>query len=205
MEKKYTPEDIKAVTARESVRLMPEIYFQKCFDAQNLNDLPLELACHAIDECYENNCTSIELTLFNDHFCLKYNAGMSLEMKDGKCIAELIMTTLFACSNEKKHLSVGEEFCELGIATINFASEYCVLTTVYSGQLGRFHFNEGELTSHQLKQIENQANYTEITLKPDPVLFNEIYFSVEGVRSKVQKLAMKLEGISIVLIDQSSN
>jgi DNA gyrase subunit B len=199
MEKGFSEDDIKTVTSCEHVRLRPGLYFAKCFNENNLDSLPLELACHAIDECYDNNCTTIEIQLFESHFSIKYDAGMSLEKNDGEYKAELIMTAIFACRNEKKHLAVGEEFCELGIATINFASEFCRLTTVSNGLKGIFHFECGQISSRDVQPTIEQSEFTEIVLKPDPEIFDGLKFSYEGVKSKAEKLGMRLEGIDIVL------
>ena len=78
MKKKYTEDDIRVVTAREAVRLRPSMYLEEIFNEGNLNSLPIEVLCHAIDEYYDKNCSTIEITLNKDHFSIKYNAGLSL-------------------------------------------------------------------------------------------------------------------------------
>lgn len=201
MEEIFTEDDFIVATAAEVVRARPGLYFSKCFAENNLDSLPLELACHAIDECYDNNCDTIEIQLFDQHFSIRYNAGMSLTMHYDEYRAELIMTQIFACRNEKKHLSVGDEFCELGIATINFASEFCTLTTVSNGQKGVFHFESGQTTSRDVQPENELDEFTEIVLKPDPILFNDLKFSYEGVRAKVERLQKRLEGVELVLVN----
>jgi len=197
MESKNEYDKIQSLTACEAVRLRPNIYFEKCFKEQHLDDLPLEVACHAIDEVFDNNCTSIAFVLFDDYFSLKYDAGMSLEKRHDKYRAELIMTAVFACRNEKKHLEVGAEFCNLGIATINFASEHCTVTTVANGQKGMLHFEAGQLVSLDVKPVGEQAEFTEIVLKPDPSIFKDLKFSFDGVKTKTDNLSEKLDGVHI--------
>jgi len=149
------------------------------------------------------NCSRIEFNLYDDYFSLRYDAGMSLEKRNDCYKAELIMTAFFACRNVKKHLLVGEEFCELGIATINFASEYCELITVSNGLKGVFHFKEGAKTSSKVEAIDSLAEYTEIILKPDQQIFNDLKFSYEGVKLKVEELSAKLGDVEIILSNKS--
>ncbi|MGK0389368.1 MAG: hypothetical protein ACI94Y_002108 [Maribacter sp.] len=68
------------------------------------------MACHGIDEYFDGNCDSLTITVFDDHFSLEYNAGISLEIRGGieYTKAEDIFTRMYACSNEKKHLAVGK-------------------------------------------------------------------------------------------------
>lgn len=199
MEEEYSADNIRVDSPVEAVRRRPKLYFETCFQAGNLNSLPLELACHAIDEVFDKNCTLIEFTLFKDHFSIRYDAGMSLRKRGNKPWAESIMTEIYACRNHKKHLSVGEEFCELGIATINFASEFCKIKTIFNGKIGTFEFEFGEIVHSNVEPTEITVNSTEIMLKPDPLLFENLSFTFEGVKVKVDALRERLNGVRLVL------
>ncbi len=198
MEELNNENKIIALSGIEAVRRRPEMYFQKCYEEQSLDYLGLEMACHAIDEFIDGNCTKLEFTLKNNSLGLRYNAGMSLELTGEKSKAELIMSVLFACSNEKKHKAVGDEFCELGMATINFACEYCELETVKDGQRGNFVFKEGALTEKKIELTEeNCAPYSTITMLPDKNLFGELSFTYEGLQAKTALLTAKYEGLAV--------
>jgi len=205
MEKKYGLDDIRVVSPCEAVRLRPKIHFEQCFTDQNLNAFPFELACHAFDEYFDGNCTSLNIQLFKDHFAIQYNAGMSLSQRNGEYNAVSIMSSLFTCSNEKKHLSVGEEFCKLGMATINFASEYCTLTTVSEGKRGVFQFERGELIALNVEDSNEVMESTEIILKPDAALFNDLKLTRDGILSKMEELRPKLVGLELSLQNLSSH
>ena len=204
MEKQYSSKDIQALTAREQVRKRPGLYFEKCFREKSLNSLPLEAACHAIDEVYDHQCNRIEFALFKDHFSVTYNAGMPMSRIDDTYKAELIMTAIFACRNHKKHLSVGEEFCELGIATINFCSEYCHLTTVSKGVKGVFQFQKGLLVNREIFHDQNQEDYTEIMMKPDREIFGNLGFDFSGVKETVDRLQGRFEAVEIIVLNLTS-
>lgn len=162
MHKKYIEDDIQSLSVSDAVRLRPQLYFQKCFEENTLDSLPFEVACHAFDEYYDGNCNSLKIKLSENAFSIHYNAGMSLEYGvHDKPLAELIMTQIFACRNEKKHLAVGDEFCNLGIATINYAAEVCELTTISKNTKGVF----------LLKKEKHYIELSKKQVKTKPPLF----------------------------------
>ncbi|WP_420571558.1 hypothetical protein [Kordia sp.] len=126
---KYTEAGIQSLDAREHIKLRPNLYFKEIYEEKSLDRFPLEVACHAIDKVMSKKCSFIKITLFSDYFSLEYDAGMSLKMSHDITRAEGIMTKMYTCRNYKEHLAVGDEFCKLGIMTINTASEWCTLLT----------------------------------------------------------------------------
>ncbi len=199
MEKKYNEDNIRALSPQEAVRKLPTLYFEKLFKAGSLNALPIEVACHAIDEYYDKNCSKIEIIIDEKRFAIKYDAGMSLSPHGDSVLAVAFMTSIFTCRNHKKHLSVGAEFCELGIATVNFGSKRSTLKTVWKNQLGHFDFEEGLLVNSVLEENLNREEYTEISFEPDPSIFGDLTLSIEGVNALVDSIRMKLPDLTIVV------
>ena len=200
MEKKYTAEDIRTLDAGEHIRLRPKLYFDKCFKENSLDSLPFEVLCHAFDEYLEGNCTKIKLKIWENKCILKYNAGMSLDVKfENITIAETIMTKISACSNYKKHLEVGHEFCELGMATINFASERSELTTVWNEQKGHFKYLNGELKEKFIENVNDEKNYTEILIFPNKNLFEELKFTTKGVQEKAENIQKRMKKLNFIV------
>jgi len=198
MEEKYTAQDIQTLSGNEHVRMRPQLYFQKCFHEQSLASLPLEMACHALDEYFDGKCTRLDITIMEDYFTVKYDAGISLDMSYGVYVAQNIMTKIGVCSNHKKHLEVGAEFCELGIATINFASEICRVITVSNGQKGCFNFAKGITESIEV-EASDEDEHTLIMLKPDRTIFGDLKVTLEEVQEKVNELSAKVPGLEITV------
>lgn len=196
---KYTSENIQALEGRVHVRMRPKMYFDKCFKEQSLDRFPLEIACHAIDKAMDKKCTFIKITLFDTYFSLEYDAGMSLKIDHDVSRAECIMTKMGTCHNLKKHLSVGDEFCELGIMTINVASEWCRLETQCNGQKGNFLFKEGKTATRSIIPNEDSKNYTKLTLKPDLTLFPNLAINPVTLQQKIDTIRQKLNGFDIQL------
>ncbi|WP_445710933.1 hypothetical protein [Flavobacterium sp.] len=134
---------------------------------------------------------------------MEYNTGISLKNSKNEDItyAEIIMTKIMACSNLKKHLAVGEEFCNLGLATINFASEYCELTTVSENKKGIFQFKKGELKTKKIELFESETTWTKIHIKPDPSLFEGLYFTSDGIHSKAEEIKTKMDKLDFSIED----
>ena len=204
MSEKYNSEDIKSLSAGKHIRMRPKMYFQKCYSEQSLDSLPFEVLCHAFDEYFDGNCNEIKLSVWENHFSIKYNAGISLSIIKNENLtnAEIIMTKIGACSNLKKHLAVGQEFCSLGMATINFASKKCKLTTVWKNQKGTFEFENGEIKTKNIESLENEDSWTEIVVEPDKSLFENLKFTSKGVKGKVTEIKKRLADLNLIVKDR---
>jgi len=201
-EKKYTESDIQALDGITHVRIRPQLYFEKVFEEKSLDRFPLETACHAFDEVMEKNCSYLKITLYLDYFSIEYDSGISLRRvhpSDPLTRAEAIMTMIGACHNYKKHLAVGDEFCELGIMTINAASEWSELITYHDGKKGEFHFKEGKIETRTICGSDEKKNYTKISVKPDATIFPNLKINPKTLQEKIDKVRKKLNGVEIQL------
>lgn len=160
--------------------------------------MPIEAACHAIDEHFDIRCTEVEFGIAPDNFYIKYNAGMFLGEAEDINMAEAIMTKQFACKNHKKHLSVGEEFCKIGIATLNAGMSRCVLVTVSDGYKGNFTFKAGETVTRNIEETE-EPDSTLIHFTPDPFIFGDLNLNLEGVEQSVSMLRPRLPELEIIV------
>jgi len=202
MNSEFSPDDIQTLSLSEAIRKRPRLYFEKCFNEQSLDSLPFEVLCHAFDEYFDAACRKIEITVFNDSFLVHYDAGISLDAKDGYeelTKAEVIMTMQFACRNEKKHLAVGEEFCSLGMAIINMAAESCELATQCKGVKGNFTFEKGILQTREITAASSEEEFTSLRVKPDPSLFEGLSFTAEGINKRATAISARLEGLTILV------
>lgn len=199
---KYTEESIQALEGSVHVRMRPQMYFEKVFEEKSLDRFPLETACHAFDEVMEKNCSYLKINLYLDYFSIEYDTGISLRKvhpSDPLTHAEAIMTVIGACHNYKKHLAVGDEFCELGIMTINAASEWSELITYHDGKKGEFLFKEGRTKKRSITESIKRENYTKITVKPDATIFPELSINPTTLQEKINEVCKKLNGFDIQL------
>ncbi len=197
--KNYRANDIKTLDFKEHVWLRPKLYFQTCFDDNNLNSLALEAFCPAIDEYFDGNCSLLSLSINKNMFKIQYNAGMALTESHGVTIAELFMTKLMACKNEKKHLKVGEEFCHLGMATINAVAEKCELNISWNKQKGHFIFENGETIIREISYTDIEKNYTEMGFQMSKKIFGNLEFNFDDLQQKLNLLRKKLPNLKLEL------
>jgi DNA gyrase/topoisomerase IV subunit B len=203
MEKEYNEDDIQSVSFSEAIRLRPQLYLKKCFDENSLNLLPFEVLCPAFDAYFDGKCFAANIEVWENEFIVTFDTGLSLEAKHSELSsAELIMTALFACRNEKKHLSVGDEFCELGMFVINCVSEHCTLTTVSSGKKGLFTFSKGETISREITSSENEQELTIVQMKIDQQLFGNLKFTAKGLLEKANVINERFPDFKLSVIDR---
>lgn len=108
------------------------------------------------------------------------------------------MSQIRACSNQKKHLSVGHDFCGIGMAVINFASSYFEFSTIHNGKKGDFTFEEGNLTAKEIKASPLEDN-TILTFKPNKKLFNNLEFTSTGIQKKIEEIVKKFPKLIFTL------
>lgn len=198
----YTEADIQTLEGRVHVRMRPALYFEKVYTEKSLDRFPLEVACHAIDKFISKKCSYLKITLYADYFSVEYDAGMSLKKvhpKDDLTKAEAIMTKMYTCHNLKEHLAVGDQFCEIGMMTINAASEWCTLLTYSNGEKGEFLFKEGKTETRLITKSDAQKNYTKLTVKPDPLIFPNLKINPKTLQEKIETIKEKLIGLDIQL------
>ena len=85
------------------------------------------------------------------------------------------------------------------MATINFASEICRVTTIWNNQKGVFEFKNGETIAKSIAAIEKESERTTIYMLPNPLLFRSLIFSTEGIRKKADAIKLNLEGLNITV------
>lgn len=195
----YTVETLIHVDFRDHVNLRPQMYFKDCYTENNLNSILIGTLCHAIDEHIDNKCDEIFIYARGNSLKIKYNAGMSLEKSLDLTKAESIMTKIGACSNEKKHLKVGHEFCHLGMAVINAAAEKAELKTVWNKQNGYFLFEKGHTVLRDFSKSDFSGESTTINFEMSKEIFGDFTFELNDLQLKLNLLKEKLPNLEIKL------
>lgn len=198
-EKKYTASDIQSLEGMEHVWLRPNLYFEDCFNENNLNSIIFGALCHAIDEYFDNNCNEILINIDGNSFNIRYNAEMSLEKSWDLTKAECIMTKIGACSNEKKHLEVGDEFCRFGMAIINAVAEKCELETISNKQKDHFIFEKGNTILKEIYNTNISEDSTKISFQMSKEIFGELIFEFDDLQLKLNSLREKLPNLKLEL------
>ena len=102
-------------------------------------------------------------------------------------------------SNHKKHLEVGEKYCEIGICVLNFASETYHLETSSNGKKGQFEFKNGLTVFSEIKETRNPENYTIFNVLPNYSLFRDLKLDSKGIISKAKELNLEMKNLKITV------
>lgn len=197
----YTVESLIAIDPMDHVRLRPKMYFEDCFKENNLNSLVLGVLCHAVDEYFDNNCSEIIVNAQSTSMNVKYDAGMSLEKSYDLTKAECIMTKISACSNEKKYLEVGDEFCRVGMATINAVSHRCELKTIWNKKSGHFIFEHGKTVFQAISEADSSEEFTTISFGINREIFDDFVFDRNTLELKILELEKRLPDLKIEILN----
>ena len=155
--------------------------------------------CHAVDEYFDGNCNKISIGVNGNLLTLRYNAGISLEVSHNLTKAECIMTKIGACSNEKKHLEVGKEFCLLGMATINAVADKCEVNTICNKKSGHLMFEKGYTTLTEITSCESSEDFTKISFEMSKEIFGDSTFEMNDLQSRLNSLRERLPDLKMEL------
>ena len=109
------------------------------------------------------------------------------------------MTRMAACSNLKKHLNIGHEFCKIRMATINAATTTTKLITVSNNQKGEFTFKQGKTISSAIEENCTAPSLTKITMYPDAKLFDKLTFTRKGIKARAEKIKQQFSSLILNL------
>jgi len=174
----YSAATIEVLTGLEAVRRRPRMYVGD-LDAPELpSNLLLEAVCHALDEILDGKCTAVTIDMTGTRSAwVKYDAGMSLDAAwpgGDTPAAEAFLTLHKACHNLKKHIAVGDRYCQFGLAVLNAFSEDLVATTSCSGQTATLHFARGKMAPYDIEPTDG-PNHTIIAFKLDETLISGVF------------------------------
>ena len=165
-----------------------------------------ESFCHAIDEHVEGNCSSINLSINNNGFEIFYDAALSLEIRECSsiCIAEELMTTIFACREQKKNHEIGNKFCRSGMVVVNALSHNLQLEVQTERFYGKQEYIRGiPVNSFQIIEQDGKP-YTRIKSILDLDIFKSVQFDISIIESWIKELTREYKGLKIELIDQTT-
>lgn len=145
--------DIEILTAAQVIRRRVAMYLDLA-DQDLGSRLIMQSLCHAIDEAMDGNCRHVALRMAADQVEVRYDAGMSLTddpYEPGRPQALALFQQRMACHSRKKHLEVGTELCEIGLAVLTAVCRELDAAIVAGGLTTTLRFVEGELVSDPVK------------------------------------------------------
>ena len=213
VEKAYDGSSIQILEGLAAVRKRPGMYIGDTGD-RGFHHLVWEILDNSVDEAMAGFCDSIEIEILapNKISIADNGRGMPVDMHPVKGIpaCEVILTVLHAGGKfDSGAYKVSGGLHGVGASVVNALSERLDLTVWRDGREYRQAYEKGvpvsPLTTHKKKErVPNTG--TKITFSPDSCIFLESNneFDKETIKKRIREIAWLVPGISISLIDSST-
>jgi DNA gyrase/topoisomerase IV subunit B len=192
----YSAANIQVLQGLEHVRRRPHMYVGELEREELFDDLILEALCHAIDEAADLNCKQIAIDVKSSGTILiQYDAGISLDIhpKSGKRTVHVLLTSIGACHNLKKHIEVGSEYCRYGLAVLNAMCSDFQVSTVCNGQSGQQVYRKGDAEQDFMISSSSASNQTQFCFTLDEDLLGRHEVHIESLQARIAKLEQLFE------------
>lgn len=193
----YLPADIKVLSVLEAVRKRPAMYVGDLDAPDLVENLVKEVFCHAIDEMVGGGCNDVHFYIKYNYCIITYNSPMSLKTvgSENETIAYRMVSSLAGCSNLKKNIDVGDEYCKLGLAVLNAMSDHFICYVREKERSAYYAFSKGVLEG-PMKDPQDMSwcrddSYTKISFRLDPDLIPNCTFEDISLEKFIEELSDK--------------
>jgi DNA gyrase/topoisomerase IV subunit B len=183
--------EIEILPGLEAVRRRPQLYLGELGRENLFDNLILESFCHAIDEAMDSNCRDISIQLeTTGRILVQYDAGINLELhpKSGKRLIDLLLTELHACHNLKKHIEIGSEYCQYGLAVLNALCAEFQVETVWKGECGKQVYMKGNADRDFVIVPSDSLDHTAFYFSFDTQLLGQHEVHLEYIKDELKNM-----------------
>ncbi len=202
----YDESQIQVLEGLEAVRKRPGMYIGST-SIRGLHHLVYEVVDNSIDESMAGFCDEIKVTIHKDMSVTVQDNGrgipVGIQEKMHKPAVEVALTMLHAGGKfGSGGYSVSGGLHGVGVAVVNALSEWLVVKVKRNGHIYTQRYERG-VTKTPLEIIgDTEETGTTITFKPDHLIFDELNFSYDTLRSRLRELAFLNAGLRIEILDE---
>lgn len=204
----YDETQIQVLEGLEAVRKRPGMYIGST-SVRGLHHLVYEVVDNSIDEAMAGFCDTINITIHKDSSITIEDNGRGIPVgihpKMGKPAVEVALTVLHAGGKfGGGGYKVSGGLHGVGLSVVNALSEWLVVHVKREGHIYKQRYERG-VTKSPLEIIgEADDTGTTITFKPDHLIFEDINFNYDILKSRMRELAFLNAGVKIRLADERS-
>lgn len=204
----YDETQIQVLEGLEAVRKRPGMYIGST-SVRGLHHLVYEVVDNSIDEAMAGFCDTINITIHKDSSITIEDNGRGIPVgihpKMGKPAVEVALTVLHAGGKfGGGGYKVSGGLHGVGLSVVNALSEWLVVHVKREGHIYKQRYERG-VTKSPLEIIGEADNTgTTITFKPDHLIFEDINFNYDILKSRMRELAFLNAGVKIRLADERS-
>lgn len=202
----YNASQIQVLEGLEAVRKRPGMYIGST-GPRGLHHLVYEIVDNSIDEALMGYCTNIEVVVHKDNSITVIDNGRGIPVEPhpqyNKPAVEVVLTMLHAggkFGGEGYKVSGGLH--GVGASVVNALSEWFEVKIYRDRKIYQQTYERGKPVS-ELKVIgASKTNGTNISFKPDPLIFEEIEYDLEILAHRLRELSFLNKGLRIIIKDE---
>jgi len=204
----YGADQIKVLEGLEAVRKRPGMYIGDTTE-RGLHHLVYEVVDNSVDEALAGYCTFISVTIHIDGEVTVVDdwRGIPVEIHptEGVSAAEVVLTKLHDGGKfDKGAYKVSGGLHGVGISVVNALSEHLEMEIWRGGKVYFQRYHRG-VSDDRLTEIgSTQSRGTQITFKPDPLIFPTIEFNFDTLSKRLREMAFLNRGLKLSIEDKQS-
>lgn len=193
----YTEDNIKTLEWQEHIRIRPGMYIGKLGDGSSPDDgiyiLLKEILDNSIDEYVMGEGKRINISLDNNIIKIRdFGRGIPLgKMKDA--VSKMNTGGKYDSRAFKKSVGLNG----VGTKAVNALSSYFKVKSVRDGVTRTAEFQRGEIVKESPETESTERRGTEITFKPDSLIFNNYRFRKEYIEKMLKNYVYLNPGLKI--------
>jgi len=205
MSEGYDGNHIQILEGLDAVRKTPGMYIGTT-SSKGLHHLVYEIVDNAVDESLAGYCSEILVNIHEDNSISVLDNGrgipVGIQPQKGIPAVEVVFTVLHAggkFGNGGYKVSGGLH--GVGASVVNALSEWLIVHVYTDGLEYAMSYNRGESVRKLEVVGETDKRGTFVHFKPDATIFEELDFSFDVLKQRLQETAFLTKGLKIELND----
>lgn len=209
VEGEYGAEQIEYKTDLEHVRARPGMYIGDV-GSNGLHHLVYEVVDNSIDEVMAGHAHEIRVSILGDGSVSVSDDGRGIPVdvhpELGISTLEGVMTKLkMGGKFDKRSYKTSGGLHGIGVKAVNFLSQWCEVEVRRDGHVYQQEYERGVPVAPVQRIGTANTKGTQVTFKPDPLIFFDLKFDHNILQRRLQELAFLNRGVKIIFRDERSD